>query len=74
MLRRPMKTRLPSSSQLSSQPPDELSQLLEEIEHEEMPERLLTLARRLQTALAAQRDDRLEAVSPLRAPGSSSGS
>ena len=56
-----MKTRLPSQTELSRAPgpsrPDDLSVLLEEIEHEEVPERLLTLAQKLQAALAARRDE-----------------
>jgi hypothetical protein len=61
MLRSPMKNRLPSRTEMSSAPSrsclDDLAILLDEIEREEVPERLLLLARQLQAALAAKRGD-----------------
>lgn len=54
--------RTPADSELSNTPSDQetgdLSILLEEIEREQMPERLLTLAHQLQAALAARRSDK----------------
>lgn len=56
-----MKNRLPSQSELSSAPSrsglDDLAMLLDEIEREKVPDRLLLLARQLQAALAARRGD-----------------
>jgi hypothetical protein len=61
MLRSPMKNRLPSRTEMSSAPSrsglDDLAILLDEIEREEVPERLLLLARQLQAALAAKRGE-----------------
>jgi len=54
--------RLPTDSELSNAPsddvPGDVSILLEEIEREQMPEKLLTLAHQLQAALAARRRDK----------------
>lgn len=56
-----MKPRTPADAELATVPSDpalgDLSILLKEIEREEVPERLLTLAQQLQAALAARRSD-----------------
>jgi len=58
-----MKPRIPNDAELSKAPAasefDDLSILLEEIEHEKVPDRLLSLAEQLQAALLAKRDGRL---------------
>lgn len=55
-----MKPRLAKDAELSESPPpselDDLSILLEEIRHEQLPDRLLSLAEQLQAALIAKRD------------------
>ncbi|MCG6116122.1 MAG: hypothetical protein MEQ84_13085 [Mesorhizobium sp.] len=54
-----MKMRTPADTDLANAPAgqdtDDLLILLDEIEREQMPERLLTLAQQLQAALAAKR-------------------
>ena len=63
--------RTPADTELSNAPSDEvpgdLSILLEEIEREQMPERLLTLAHQLQAALAARRSQAPEEAEPATA-------
>lgn len=58
-----MRPRIPNDAELSKAPPaselDDLSILLEEIQHEKVPERLLGLAEQLQAALLAKRNEGL---------------